>query len=260
MQLGNATDWLRESTRWPYGPGVSGIAIEDVLPIHLSTVVFPDFHPLRGQVGDVLGFAVRHSRGVVLFDTGIGTDSALIDRYYQPTSVGLEEALAHHGHVLGDVVAIVNSHLHFHHCGNNPLFPGVPIYAQAQELEAAREPQYTVPQWIEFEGAEYRAVDGGADVAAGIHVVPTPGHTTGHQSLVLDARDGAIVLAGQAVYSRVEYDHIRQHDSVPDVDPAPDKAIYLESARQLVGLDPRRVHFSHDREVWHRPEDNNPIS
>ena len=221
--------------------------------MHLSRVAFPEWHPLGGEVGDVLGVAVRHRRGSVLFDTGIGSGSAVIDELYSPTSSDLVDALAAHGHGVSDVTAIVNSHLHFDHCGNNHRFPGVPIYAQEGEIVEARTPMYTVPEWIDFDGAEYRPIDGDETIAPGMRIVATPGHTRGHQSLVLDTREGPLVLAGQAVYSRAEYEHLLAHDALRDGDPPPDPEQYLTSARQLVRLQPRRVHFSHDRAVWDRP-------
>ncbi|MEN3272508.1 MAG: N-acyl homoserine lactone hydrolase [Actinomycetota bacterium] len=233
-------------------------ALEDVLPLHLSTVVFPDWHPLSGQTGDVLGFAIRHSRGIVLFDTGIGIGNGLIDELYAPSSNDLVDALAAHGHAVRDVTTIVNSHLHFDHCGNNHLFPGVPIYAQEGELVEARTPMYTVPEWIDFDGAEYRPIDGDETIGPGMRIVATPGHTGGHQSLVLDTNDGPLVLSGQAIYSRAECEHIREHDDLPAGDPAPDPAQYLSSARLLLGMRPRRVHFSHDRAIWDDP--SQPLS
>jgi hypothetical protein len=39
-------------------------------------------------------------------------------------------------------------------------FPGVPIYVQAPEYEPARQPDYSIPEWVDFEGAEYAVVDG----------------------------------------------------------------------------------------------------
>ena len=60
----------------------------------------------------------------------------------------------------GDITAIVNSHLHFDHCGNNSAFPGVPIYVQQAELKAAKEPHYTVPEWVWFPDAKYVPVQG----------------------------------------------------------------------------------------------------
>ena len=225
-------------------------ALEDVIPLHLTTVVFPDNHPLRGQTGEVFGFAVRHGGGLVLFDTGVGVGHRLVDQYYQPVHHDLAEALAAHEHRLGDVTAIVNSHLHFDHCGNNSLFPGVPIYAQAPELEATKDRWYTVPEWVAFEGAEYRTIDGEVEACRGIRIIPTPGHTVGHQSVVLDTKTGPIVLAGQAVYSRAQFESIVETGALPEEDPPPDPEAALSSAQQLIALKPRRVHFSHDHEVW----------
>ena len=226
----------------------------EVLPLHLSTVTFPDFHPLAGQTGDVLGFAVRHATGVALFDTGIGDGSSLIDRYYEPVRRSLADALAAHGHELADVTDVVNSHLHFDHCGNNPLLPGIPIFVQEVELAAARtEPHYTVPDWVDFPGAEYRVLDGETMVRPGIRIITTPGHTRGHQSVVLDdGHDRPVVLAGQAIYTRAEYEHVAAHgtplplgDDIPPPDPTS-----VASAQRLIDLRPRRVHFSHDVDVW----------
>ena len=224
--------------------------VHDVLPLHLASVTFPDDHPLRGQTGEVMGFAIRHRHGVVLFDTGIGAGSRLVDRYYQPVRHSLDDALAHHDLQLGQVTAIVNSHLHFDHCGGNLRFPGVPIYAQRVELDAARQPMYTVPDWVDFPDAEYRVLDGEAQVVPGVRIIETPGHTTGHQSIVIDGGAGPVVLAGQAIYSRAECDFIARNGSLPDGDPPPDGPRYLASAQQLLQLRPRRIHFSHDTDVW----------
>jgi len=129
-------------------------------------------------------------------------------------------------------------------------FPGVPIYAQAPEYEAARRPNYTVPEWVDFEGADYVIVDGDTQVASGVRVMSTPGHTLGHQSLVIDTPEGTVALAGQAIYSEAEYEHIRTTGVALQNDAAPDPERYLASALRLIELEPRRVYFSHDRLVW----------
>ena len=151
---------------------------------------------------------------------------------------------------MDDVRLVVNSHLHFDHCGNNMRFPGLPIYVQAAEYEAARRPNYTVPEWVDFEGADYAVVDGDTQVASGVRVMSTPGHTPGHQSLVIDTPSGTVALAGQAIYSKAEYEHIRTTGAAPEDDPPPDPARYLVSAARTHRIQPRRVYFSHDRAVW----------
>jgi glyoxylase-like metal-dependent hydrolase (beta-lactamase superfamily II) len=232
---------------------MAAVSFDDVIQLHLADLTFPDTHPLRGQNGELFGVAIRHRHGLVLFDTGIGQGNQLLDDYYRVVHRPLGPELERHGHQLADVTAIVNSHLHFDHCGNNFLFPGVPIYVQSVERRAAQTPHYTIPDWIEFDGVEYREIDGDCTIASGVRVIPTPGHTVGHQSVVVDTSDGLVVLAGQAVYSRVEYAQIRATGTIPDGDLPPDPERYLASAQQLMDLNARRVYFSHDREIWDRP-------
>ena len=110
-------------------------------------------------------------------------------------------------------------------------------------------------EWVDFESADYAVVDGDAQVASGVRVMSTPGHTPGHQSLVFETRRRAVALAGQAIYSRAEYEHVRTTGTVPEDDPPPDPAQYLSSATRLIDLRPRRVYFSHDRAIW-EPEDS----
>lgn len=215
-------------------------------------MTFPDDHPLCGQSGEVFGFAIRHATGLVLFDTGIGSGNDGLDRYYGVVHHSLEAALARHEHRLDDVTAIVSSHLHFDHCGNNHLFPGVPIHVQRAEHDAARERGYTIPDWIDFEGAVYVPADGESHIARGLRIIPTPGHTAGHQSLVVETSDGRVVCAGQAVYSRADFDHIRTTGTIPDDEQPVDADVYLASAQRIIDLDAHRIWFSHDREVWDR--------
>ena len=97
---------------------------------------------------------------------------------------------------------MINTHLHFDHCGGNRLFPGIPIHVQARELAAARtEPDYTVPEWVDFDGARYVEHDGEAEVLPGIRLLPAPGHTEGHQVVLVDTDDGLVVLGGDVAYT-----------------------------------------------------------
>ena len=125
------------------------------------------------------------------------------------------------------------------------LFAGVPIYVQAAEYEAAREPLYTIPAWIDFEGAQYDLHDGEAELLPGITLVPTPGHTPGHQSVLIESSEGRIVIAGQAVYDAAEFDGAAPTSEWDD-------ELYATSAARLRGLNPDRVYFSHDAVVWER--------
>ena len=54
-----------------------------------------------------------------------------------------------------------------------------------------------VQELVDFDGARYDCIDGDAELADGLVVLPTPGHSPGHQSLVVLAQDGTLLVAGQ---------------------------------------------------------------
>jgi N-acyl homoserine lactone hydrolase len=164
---------------------------------------------------------VDHPGGRVLVDTGLIDSTPELDEQWSPRF----DADA----IPRDVLFVVNTHLHFDHCGGNRLFRGTPIYVQRAEREAARREDYTVPEWVEFEGAEYVELDGEQELLPGLRVLPTPGHTTGHQSVLVDTDDGLVVVAGDVAYSWEEFD-----------DPS------NESAAALTRLAPRRIWLAHD--------------
>ncbi|HKG52211.1 MAG TPA: MBL fold metallo-hydrolase, partial [Actinomycetales bacterium] len=152
----------------------------------------------RARAEVVLAYLVRHPDGLLLLDTGIGTVDAETEAHYRPVRRDLRMALAEQGAELADVDLVVNCHLHFDHCGGNRLLAGRPVLAQRRELELAHEEGYTVPELVDYPQVRYEVLDGEAEVWPGVLVLPTPGHTAGHQSLAVRLPDGTVVLAGQA--------------------------------------------------------------
>jgi N-acyl homoserine lactone hydrolase len=103
------------------------------------------------------------------------------------------------------VAVVVNTHLHFDHCGGNRLFPGLPIHVQRRELEDARTKEdYTVREWVDFPGATYVEHDGEAEILPGVRLLPAPGHSDGHQVVVVETDEGPVVLGGDVGYSFAE--------------------------------------------------------
>jgi N-acyl homoserine lactone hydrolase len=145
--------------------------------------------------GDRLpGFSdtIEHPDGLVLVDTGmIDTTPAIEDdgEEWHPNPLTDE--------LVSRVAVVVNTHLHFDHCGGNRLFPGIPIHVQRRELADARtKDDYTVREWVDFPGATYVEHDGEAEILPGVRLLPAPGHTAGHQIVVVEAEEGPVVLGG----------------------------------------------------------------
>ncbi|MFD7918683.1 N-acyl homoserine lactonase family protein [Streptomyces sp. NPDC059740] len=204
-------------------------------------------HP---RVEPVLAYLVRHEGGLLLFDTGMGEGDPEVDAHYRPRRRGLPGALAAMGVSPQEVTAVANCHLHFDHCGGNPALTGRPVLVQRSELATARGGDYTLDHLVDFPGAAYEELDGEAEVWPGVHLLPTPGHTAGHQSLVVERPDGTVVLAGQAHDFAFEYGaaHLARRAAADGLAaPRPPHPAWHE---RLAAFDPRRVYFAHDASVW----------
>lgn len=202
------------------------------------------------RVEPCLGYLIDHPGGLLLLDTGMGRHPE-VDARYQPRRRPLPVALAAAGARDEDVRLVANCHLHFDHCGGNPELAGRPIFTQRTELETARTAgDYTLPELVDAAGLRYEVLDGEAEVLPGVTVLPTPGHTAGHQSVIVRRPDGTVVIAGQSHDTATGYGadvlawrargdgHSRGLPSVPD---------WIE---RLQRLDPARVVFAHDHAVW----------
>jgi N-acyl homoserine lactone hydrolase len=220
----------------------------EIVPIELAEFRFAEDEPLAGQVGVVMAYAVRHREGTLLFDTGFGFGNDELDAYYRVRARRLPEALADAGIDVAEIGVVVNCHLHVDHAGQNALFPGIPIYVQPAEWEVAHTTDHTILEWIDFPGARYELIAGDHELFDGIEVVATPGHTAGHQSLVVDTGQGRTVIAGQAVYTAGEWAGVA--DAWEGRSRAPDQDAYEGSIERLRRLDPVRVCFGHDRQQW----------
>ena len=222
----------------------------EVIPLELGTFRFPEAE-LAGRQGVVMGYAVRYPGGILLFDTGFGFGNAELDETYHPVRRPVGEVLYDAGIDLRDVTAVANCHLHADHAGQNGAFRGLPaqIHVQSAEWELAHTTDHTVREWIDAPGKEaYLLVDGDHEIAPGIRIVATPGHTKGHQSIALTTDQGPIVLVGQACYTAGEWEG--DPDAIEGRSGAPDVPAYDRSIDRLKELDPRVVYFAHDRAIW----------
>lgn len=179
---------------------------------------------VEGESWPVFGWAIDAPAGTILVDTGMVDSTPALDAEWGPVV---------HPWPLAELpVAVINTHLHFDHCGGNRRLAGTPTFVQRAELEAAVEPDYLV-EWARFPGESYVELDGDTELFEGVSVLFTPGHSPGHQSVVVEGDDGLVVLGGDVTYSMREL-----------IDGA------TASIRRIHDLHPRRVYLAHHREPW----------
>jgi N-acyl homoserine lactone hydrolase len=197
----------------------------------------------------VHGFVIKHPRaGAILVDTGVGWPTELVQEW-KVVNRHAADALAEHDLSPADVRIVINSHLHFDHCGQNAVFKHAPFYIQRGELDRARREETETSEWFDFAGARFELIDGDAQIADGVRVMATPGHTVGHQSVIVDTPDGGAVMIGDAAYTSDIYRAADNADLSTWAGQYSDRDAWSDSLHKLHGMHPHAVHFCHDTRV-----------
>src|SRR5919112_2363767 len=146
----------------------------------------------EGERMPVYVHVIDHPDGRVLVDTGITE--------LPPAVADLDPRLwplSKQDFDLAGVDIVVNTHLHFDHCGGNHLFAGKPFYVQRRELDDALSLDgHTLREWVEAPGVQYVPVDGEHELLPGVRLVPAPGHTAGMQMVVLETGGRPALVGG----------------------------------------------------------------
>lgn len=200
----------------------------------------------------VHGFILMHpGAGAILVDTGIGDPPAELIRHWDIVNEQMVAVLAEHGLVPSDVRMVVNTHLHWDHCGQNAVFRHAPFHVQRAELERARREETLTSEWFDFTGARFELHDGEEEVAPGVRLVPTPGHTAGHQSVVVSQPGGEDLFIGDAAYTKDIFDDFENLEVERVGGQAADPDAWRQSLRHVSSLAPAAIHFCHDTRVVH---------
>jgi glyoxylase-like metal-dependent hydrolase (beta-lactamase superfamily II) len=145
---------------------------------------------------------VRTGEQTVLIETGIGNklDEKMAQIYGQPAK--LLENLHHAGIAPEDVDVVINSHLHFDHCGWNTVrkndritatFPRAKYYVQEGEWKHAHENQRDSVSYFSHnydplvENGQMTLLRGNQEILPGISVEVFPGHTRDMQAIILQS-------------------------------------------------------------------------
>ena len=178
------------------------------------------YYDVEGNIQlPVTVFLVQSEDKKILIDTGMSS-TEIANKYHHPGSVQPEgyaiyEQLEKMGISCDEITDIIYTHLHWDHVYYTPMFKNAKLYAQRKEYEFAlnpiplyyksyEEPHLGIhPQW---EGREFVLLDGECEVLDGISVYPTPGHSVGHQTVVVNTKEGQFHCCGDLIFT---YDNLK---------------------------------------------------
>jgi N-acyl homoserine lactone hydrolase len=216
----------------------------EIKRLHLASLHVPN-----GTEWPVHGFVVTHPDGAALVDTGVGGPDQLLSDW-RVVNHSVADALAGLDMTPGDIGLVINTHLHFDHCGQNAVFKHAACYVQRAELQRAKRESRELYDWFDFMNAQFELLDGDTEILPGLAVIATPGHTAGHQSVVVQSGDGTSdLLIGDAAYTPREYSGPPDEDLPPGQ--ASDPVAWRDSLRRIQSLIPGRAHFCHHTDVVH---------
>ena len=225
------------------------------------SLFFPADAPGTRFVAPVSSYLVVHPKGKLVFDTGISCDApadpagrlgkrvASLFAIRSGAGEDVVSQLATLGLRPDDIRYVVNSHFHFDHCGCNASFPRAQFLVQRAELAIARAERnrYNAKDWDH--PLEYREVDGEHDVFGdgSVLLLPTPGHTAGHQSLWIRAGERQFVLAADACYTREHMERTVLPSNAYDAAQMTVSLTMLRGLRERKGVE---LLYGHDAAQW----------
>lgn len=189
---------------------LDGGAMFGVVPRVLWNRVIDSDERNRIQLG-LNCLLIRTDRDTILIDTGCGFKYTrkLIDIYGIDHETSVIDELKRVNVDVAAIDCVINTHLHFDHCGGNtrvqgdefvPTFPNARYFVQKREYLDASSPNertratYLAENWKPVEDrGQLELLEGTAEIVPGITCVPTPGHTAGHQSVKIES-EGKILF------------------------------------------------------------------
>ena len=207
---------------------------------------------------------IKTEKELILIETGIGgdLDPKFYDYYSVERKPGLVHSLEKLGYQAEDINFVINTHLHFDHCGGNtykdrkgedvPTFPKARYIIQKGEWEYAFNPsERDKPSYLEqnFLPLErhglLQLVDGDKEISEGVEVIVVPGHTSRHQCVKVSSGEKVLFFLGDLVptSAHVGLSYIMSYDLSPQ-ETLENKKRYFEQAIEEDWI----LAFNHDPE------------
>jgi N-acyl homoserine lactone hydrolase len=219
---------------------------------------------IEGEEGDYLrgpvpAYYIEHPKGRALFDTGMGVRYRRdLENALPPNKFGLQwfegQDIATRLRAIdvdpASINWVINSHLHIDHCGGNADLPNATVIVQSKELAAAQANEVAgLYEGEDYDtGQPFKAIDGEYDLFGdgSVRIVPSYGHTSGHQSAIIKLRAREILLAADCCYTQRNLDLMVLQQAMADKEAGWATMQFLKKERDKG----THILFGHDGRQW----------
>lgn len=204
----------------------------------------------------IFAYLIRTGEGNILFDSGVDPDD-----FPYLLSIGKELKIKEGDFLLTrlrearvspeEINFVFQSHLHWDHSGLLKYFPNAKIIVQREEYGYAINPPpfaeaFYRCRYYDSPNLNWRIIDGDESLMPGITAIFTPGHTPGHQSLMVDLPEsGTVILTGDCAYISENL----EREIIPGIFVNPVQALHsLKRLKNLARITNGQIFFSHSIE------------
>jgi N-acyl homoserine lactone hydrolase len=205
-------------------------------------------------------YLIKHAKGYLLWDSGLsdaiaampegltGAGGAINSRVTKT----LASQMAEIGVAPAQVAYLAFSHTHSDHVGNANYFTSATLYIQQTEYQAAFGPDaakfgFVAANYEKLRASPVKLLNGDFDLFGdgSVTIIATPGHTPGHQSLLVKLpKTGAVILSGDMVHMQDNWDNRR----VPSMNYNKDQSAQsMEKVAALMQANHAQLWINHDR-------------
>lgn len=208
----------------------------------------------------VYGVYIDHPEGKFIFDTGYDLEHVKkvlpFELPEQTPQQTLPEQLKLCGTTPEEIDVFINSHFHFDHVGGNKFLTHATLITSKFELRSLLVPEpferlgYSDVAWYERSVTKVKFVEGDYELAKGLTLFTTPGHTISHISLLVEPEGRKpMIFTGDAVYTQETLDK----EIIGGFHLDPVKSIEaIRRIKEMARQHDAEIFVSHEMEAWDR--------
>jgi glyoxylase-like metal-dependent hydrolase (beta-lactamase superfamily II) len=207
--------------------------------------------------------AIEGNEKRIIVDTGISNHQWVEENVApctQKEDEKIDVAIQALGWNVRDVDVVINTHLHYDHCQSNKLFNNSKFFVNPIEWEYAKNPVATQEifydrTWLagDITYFHYNFCSDHYEISPGLRIIRTPGHTPGHQSVLVNSEEGVVAITGDAMNMPENLNE----NSPPGI--LHDTTAALNSIRRIKSYADRII-TGHDPKIEHYQDHSFPVT